>query len=736
LASLTDPERIPAATADALDLQLHGVQDPERQVFDYLRRKQMLLHFDNFEHLVEGNGFVTELLRHAPRVTVLVTSRERLGLAGELVFRLDSLPTGNGNGVWTPHSYSAASRLFANRATLVNPQFVLDDQTARAVETICNDLEGVPLAIELAAAWTDQYELSELHRELHWQIDLASKSPDVPERHRSVRASCDWSFQLLNEGQRLLLRSVAMFAGGFFLETARQLLPLPDIADELDALVRKSWLRTSMVLGRTRFEMHNSAIREYAFQQLLGSDDYELTVNTHCRIFGQFIAEQARELKSERQIEATRRIALELENLIEASRTAVARDQPDLIVPLVDNLHEFLLLVGGAWECLARYREFLAKGRELEHREIVIGSLLALAAAHIETGDYELARALAGEAGGVLDQTDANADRARCAEILAVVDKFEGNHAESRYQYNLALSLLRDLADRHGVAAVLHGLGQVEMIESNFETARSLIGESVALRREIGDAHGVASCLSDLGNMEYRQGHFPEARELHSESLAIRRSLGDRRGIGQSLSNLGNVEFSECDYGAAWSLYSESLAIRQEIGERFGIAASLNNLGNVQYCEGNLEEARRLHEDGLEIKREIGDRIGVSYSLNNLGNISIRLEDFPAAREQLSEALLIARELNSVVCLIAALANCSCLIALRGSARPARILYWAVHNMLEAEQQALDPMDSGMLEEGGKQALSRIAPAEDPDLQEEARRLSYEQLVALALKEL
>lgn len=736
LASVSDPTRIADATADALDVQLTAAQPPAQQLFDYLRNKHILLHFDNFEHLIDGASFLTALLDNTVHTIVLVTSREVLGVFGECVYQLGSLPTESTNGLWSSPHYSASSRLFADRAALVDPQFVLDDQTAPAVAEICNDLEGVPLAIELAAAWADEYSLDDLHNELHWQIDLAAKSADVPKRHRSVRASCDWSYQLLNEEQQLLLRSVSIFAGGFFVDTARQLLPMVDLTAELEALVRKSWLRSSQVLGEPRYQMANSAIREYAFQRLLNSDDYELTVATHCRIFGQFIELQAGELKSAHQVRAARLIALELENLLEASRTAVARDDIELLKPLVANLHEYLLRVGGARECLARYGDFLAKARDLGSHELRVNALLALANASVETGEYERARALVTEAAGQLTESGTSQLRAQCAAVLARVEKYEGNHSEARYQFNVALSLLRDLKDSWGIAAMLHGLGQVEMVESNYETSRTLIGESVNLRREIGDAHGVAACLNDLGNMEYRQGHSDEARKLHSESLEIRRSLGDKRGIAQSLNNLGNVEFAECDYVSAWTLYSESMAIRQEIGERFGIAASLNNLGNVQYCEGNYEEAKKLHEEGLAIKREIGDRIGASYSLNNLANINIKLNDQVQARTQLIEALLIAKELNSAECMLAALANTCPLLAATGSARVARLLYFAVQHLLEQEQIALDPMDGGMLEDGGRSALEQLDRSEDAELEAEAREFSMRDAVSLALKEL
>jgi tetratricopeptide (TPR) repeat protein len=263
-----------------------------------------------------------------------------------------------------------------------------------------------------------------------------------------------------------------------------------------------------------------------------------------------------------------------------------------------------------------------------------------------------------------------------------------------------------------------------------------MIKESLALRREVGDLHGIASCLNDLGNMEYREGDYPSARALHAESLEIRRQLGDLWGIAQSLNNLGNVEFSECDYPTAWTLYSESHAIRRNIGERFGIAASLNNLGNVEYCEGHYADAQALHAEGLGIKREIGDRIGASYSLNNLGNIGIKLGEYDAARQQLLEALVIARELGSKECMLPPLAIGTGLLALAGQHQAGAILRFGVRKQTEETGLALDPMDSGTLEEGWFILKKELASDEMEELRQAAGRMSLDELVEFALKEL
>jgi predicted ATPase/Tfp pilus assembly protein PilF len=736
LAPLRDHRRIPWSAAEAVGLQLRDDDDPQVQLIDFLRGRRALIHFDNFEHLLAGAGLISDLLRELPELRVLVSSREPLGLSVESVLSLGALPLANGNGAILKPSRPAAVRLFANRAALADRGFTLSEDNEQQVAAVCRELGGIPLAIELAAAWSDSYSLDELQLELRNQLDIEARDAEVPERHRSLRASCDWSYSLLSEHQQLALRCLSICRGGFSLEAAAAILPSIDLADTIAVLVDKNWLRAASHPAGPRYQMHNEAIREYAYQHLLDSDDFDVAVVAHCRYCGQLIAGLAGGPLVSQQAVALQLLNAERENIYFALETAVQRADTALQLPLVRYLQEYLLMIGAAGPCAEHYGQVLESMVEEEDSEIRMLCNQALGRSLTRLGRYEQARQhclAAADGAETLAQP-------RCAAVANVtlgdIERLEGHHQAARFHLHQGLETMRALGDVSGAAEALLGLGRVAEVESDFAAARGLIGEALGSYRTTGDQHGAALCLNSLGNMAYRQGDYEAAREHQTASLELRRRLGDRWGIAQSLNNLGNVEFAECNYSAAWTLYSESLKIRRDIGERFGIAASLNNLGNVQYCEHNYAEAQQLHEEGLAIKREIGDYLGCSFSLNNLGNVAVKRGDYARAAEHLQEALSIAREVGSRECMIAPLAISCSLLAGREQQRAAAILAAGVHRQLADTGLVLDPMDGGMLAEGIEQAHRHLDQQSAEQVKAAGEAMSLADLVELSQREL
>lgn len=730
LAPVGDERRIPWITAEAMGLRLSDGEPPEEQLVGFLTDRKAIIHFDNFEHLLGGAPLLSDLLRAVPGVQFIVTSREPLRLPEEHAVNLHALPVGGRNGTSLKPQYSAAVKLFADRASRADAGFVLSPDNAEQVRELCQSLAGVPLAIELAAAWVGEIDLGRLREELWQQLDLRARTDDVPERHRSVRASCDWSYELLNEYQQLAVRCLSMFRGGFDREGAAALLPSIDLDETLEVLRGKSWLDVRNTAAGPRHFMHNEAIREYAYQKLLNSDDYEITAKAHCRYCARLLKGDGGYLESLRRLDASR------EDLYFAVDTALHQDEAALLAPLAERLHEYLLLVGAAKPCADYYAAIREHAVELDAPEIELVADHALGRALMLLGEYTESKRHARQAKEAA-QDAGNQHYAALGDMtLGAVSMIEGDHQAARYHLVLALDQFRAEGDELAVSRALFQLGRVAEVESDFATAREMIMESLELDRKHGDLYGMAYSLNSLGNMAYREGNHAEARQTHQEALKLRRHLGDLRGIAQSLNSLGNVEFAECDYPAAWTLYSQSLQLRQDIGERFGIAASLNNLGNVQYCEGNFAEAQRLHEEGLALKREIGDYIGCSFSLNNLGNIAIKLGDYEKACNDLREALVIAREVGSTECMIAPVALSCSLFAASEQLNIAAILAAGVRQQLQETGLALDPMDGGMLEEGEHAASSRLPQKELAHHRDTGEKMSLAELVAFALEKL
>jgi predicted ATPase/class 3 adenylate cyclase len=289
LAPVRNHQYLPEAIADATCFQFFGSREPREQILDYLRHKEMLLCLDNFEHLLEGAGFIAEILQTAPKVRILVTSREPLRLTAERVYSVEPLPLGAG---------SDAVQLFVDRATRVKHRFRLDEESAPLVERICERLEGIPLALELVAAWAGEFTLSQLLSEVERQLEVTARMRDVPERQRSVRAPCDWSYGLLKPELKRALRKLAVFLGGFFVDAAEAALELegPELRQTLSALCDKSWLFArevpQLVAGesvpRIRYFLRDAASHEYALQLLSApenGEEHAQAAAAHARYF-------------------------------------------------------------------------------------------------------------------------------------------------------------------------------------------------------------------------------------------------------------------------------------------------------------------------------------------------------------------------------------------------------------------------------------------------------------------
>jgi len=654
LAPVGEHTRVVPATATALGFQFYGRDDPKQQLIDYLREKSMLILLDNFEQVMEGKALLVELLQQAPQVSLLVTSREPLRLKAEKVYRLEPLPVTVGWGL-APHREGGdlhedtgaardrtlqeelpeAVQLFIDRATLVKHDFALTEENLALTNAICEKLDGVPLSIELAAAWSGSFTLSELLSEVEHQLELTARLSDVEPRHRGIRASLDWSHNLLSDEQREVLRAVSTFKGGFFYEAAMAvgwgLVPhreggdlqedtgaardrtlQKDLRKTLSELCDKGWLFAREVrlgeqaLGKTRFFIRDAATHQYAFEKLRQSPDFEKRVLAHAEHFAELTEREAERLKGRDQLEALRVLNLEIENIHEAIDTALNRDRTELLTFFAKHLSAYLDVTG-------RWREGLPW--------------------------YEkMAEHAAKEAPGSL-QVYASLGLGRLLLCL-------GRHSEAEDRLTLAREAAEAEGDRRAIAASLNNLGNAAYCQGRYEDAERLHKQSLEAARGIGDRHGVATSLNNLGLVAYCQGRYEETQRLHEESLEIWREIGNGYAIASSLVNLGNVAYDRGRYAEAGSLFEESLEMTRGIGARHAIAVSLNNLGNVAYIQGKHEKAERLYKQSLEIAREIGNRQGVAMSANNLGNVASSQARYAKAETLYRESLLTSREVS------------------------------------------------------------------------------------------
>jgi non-specific serine/threonine protein kinase len=658
LASLSHPDLVPTAVMATLGLKEGTGRSPIDVVVAYARTRKLLLVLDNCEHLVEASArLAKELLEACPAVRLLATTREALRIDGERAFSVPALETPRNveSESVADIGASAAVRLFVERARAVQPSLELNPANAAVIAEICRRLDGIPLALELAAARAQVLSVEELSRRLDRRFDTLTRGKkSASPRHQTLRGLIDWSYELLEEKERMLLRRLSVFAGGWTLEAVEEVCAGDgvegwEVLDLLTHLLEKSLVEVDAEVGRhggkTRYRMLET-VRQYAGECLKGEGE-DGPARTRHRDYFLTLAEQAEpQLGGAEQGLWLSRLDAEHDNLRAALECRLAEEGG---VELGQRL-------AGA---LGRYWE--VRGHWSEGRRVCAGLLLCP-----EAGERTLARAKMLSVAGRLAWRQGDLAEARVQEeslaiyrelgdkrgiaaslhSLGTLVRNQGDYTQALSLCEESLAIFRELGDKQGIAASLNSLGIVAVDQGDYAQARSLYEESLAIRRELGDKSGIAVSLNNLGNVARDQGDCAQARSLYEENLAIRRELGEKSGIANSLNNLGNVARDQGDYAQAHSLYGESLAIKRELGDKRGIAGSLNSLGIVAMNQGDYAQARSLYEESLAIRRGLGDKQGIAYSLHSLGDVARDQGDYAQARSLYEKSLAIRRELG------------------------------------------------------------------------------------------
>jgi predicted ATPase/class 3 adenylate cyclase len=685
LAPLVDPGLVIPTTAYTLGLREGGGQPIEETLKEYLKDKRLLLVLDNFEQVVEAASSVAELLKSAPYTKVLATSRASLDLSIEHEYLVPPLPVPD---LTKPPSLESLSqydavKLFIQRAQEVKPDFEVNTQNAAAVAEICYRLEGIPLAIELAATRVKVLSPHAILDRLGSKLKLLTGGArDLPTRQQTLRNTIEWSYDLLTEGEKQLFRRASVFRGGRTLEAVEEVCNSAgdleiDVLDGITSLVGKSLMFT--VEGaehETRYSMLET-ICEYATEKLdestgprrgtgpqRGSEGEE--IRRQHALYLMRLAERAEpELRGIRQGEWLARLEDDHDNMRAALRWAGESGDPAAI--------EAGLRLAGALSRFWQVRGYLSEGRE------------------------QLARFV-----GLLER---ETDEAR-TNLLP---------------YS---------------ARALHGAGVLAHAQGDYSAAHTLYEESLALRRELGDRSGIASSLNNLGVVAQEQGDYAAARTLHEESLALKRELGDRSGIAYSLTNLGVVAKEQGDYAAARTLHEESLALFRELGDKRSIASSLTNLGVVAHAQGDPTSARALHEESLALFRELGDKRSTAISLNNLGTAAHEQGDYASSRTLYKESLVLCTELGDKVGIIASLAGLGGLAVGTGGGeveRGARAL-GAVEALSESTGAVLEAADRSLYERNITEARAQLGEETFERTWAEGRAMSMEEAIKYALE--
>ena len=578
LAGLPAAELLAGELAAALELELGPGADPGAQLIEHLGRRELLLVLDNFEHLLGGAELLAAIVAQAPDVTLLVTSRERLGLRGEWVYAVEGLPLPAGEPT-APAALEEndAVRLFAQSARRARADFALTAENAAAVARICRLTGGLPLAIELAAGWCRALSCAEIAEELERGPALLSAAArDGPERHRSLAAVFEHSWRRLSDDERRAIRRLAVFSGG-----CRRDAALAVCDAELPVLLRlvdRSLLRHTL---EGRYELHE-LVRQHAAGELARACEDAETRRRHAAHF-RALAERAEpELLGPEQGRWLARLDHEHDNLRAAMAWAIAGDEA-----------EPALAIGGA---LPRYwatRGFFVEGRRW------------------------LERALAHPAAAAAPEA-----RLRALNAAGTLARLQGDLPRAQALLEACLELSRVAGARRWGAVALNALGLVARRQGDTARAAALYEQSLAESRAAGDRRTLINALSNLAGVLNARGDHARAAELYEESLAFSREAGDQLGIAADLNNLANAVFDLGDYPRARALYEESLALYRAGGDQYGASLALFNLGDLALRQGRLEGAGGYLREGLAIALAQQNRLGCVEYLEKLAALA------------------------------------------------------------------------------------------------------------------
>ena len=667
LATVDTPDSFISAIIDALDITVHSRQDHKTRLLDYLRDREILLVLDGLEQVQEADArFLTQLLRAAPDIVVIVTSRERINLQEEWAYPVRGLdfPAADGAAPLSaaPARYDAVT-LFVQRARQVDHRFALSDENLPAVTRICQLVEGMPLAVELAAAWVATQTCAEIAQAIARNLDmLVSRLRDVPARHRSIRVAFEHSWQWLTDVEQRLFARLSVFAGGFTRERAVAVTGVTP--GTLAALLDKSLIRLT---SGGRYDMH-ALIRHYAAEKLRAAAQMDTATRArHARHFMDFLAEREPRLQNRQPHEALTEIAEELDNVRLAWQVAVTSGWGHAVAEAAGSLYAFYDLRCRFQEGIELFGQVPATWAETPDLRCALGTARARRGAlqrHLDR--YQQAYDDIYQGLTLAEQCERPLERVFCLTNLAEILRLQGRYTASLERAQQALALSQRVGDRQGTIYALYLLGMTHYRLGDVARAETFYEQSLALAREAGNPRLVMSPLNALGDVMCHKGDYVEAQQVFEECLAVSRDLGDRHNVAVHLNNLGTTLHIRGQLETARPYYQESLAICRQIGDQEGQAIALSNLGEIACALDAPREAQALYQAGLDIGRRVQDRWTMMACLNNLGEIACRLEDYAVAQAYLVEALHIARETHTMPMLLKVLSNLGVLLAAQG----------------------------------------------------------------------
>jgi predicted ATPase/DNA-binding CsgD family transcriptional regulator len=615
LASIRDPNLVLSTIAQTLEINEAG----DRSLLDHLqaslKNKHLLLLLDNFEQVTEAAPRLAELLMACPHLKIFVTSRAVLHIRGEHEFSvppltlpdLAHLPEGEALTQYT------AIHLFLQRAQTVKPDFQMTSSNASAIARLCVHLDGLPLAIELAAARIKLLPPQALLARIDQRLAVLTNGPgDVPARQQTLRNTIAWSYQLLDAHEQRLFKRISVFAGGCTLQALEAInAALGDVEEAGSMLERVASLIDKSLLQQIEPEreelrfMMLETIREYGREVLISKGEMEATQRAYAAYYLALAEEAEPMLILAGQEHWLLRLEQEHENLRAALSWLLEQDEIELALRMCSALGPF-------W----RVRDYLNEGWNFLERAL---------SAKKEVATVVRAKALIG---------------------TGMITSLVGNFDQAETLGNEALRLFRELGDTLGLVAALCTLGQVALDRSDYVAACTLVEEALVLSREVNDLWAIASSLWLLSYAAFEQGDYVKARTLIEEALTLSREMNNTWAIASSLVRLAQIFFFQGDHVRAYSMAGESLALARKVGDKKWIAYALAILGYVAFVQGDQARSRSLLEESLTFHKEVRDLRGISIGLYSLGWLEFVQGNLVTARALFEESQVMLKKIH------------------------------------------------------------------------------------------
>lgn len=607
LQPLTSPEFLVSAVAEAVGFQFYSGADPKQQLLDFLREKSWLIVLDNFEHLLDGVPLLSEILTYAPGLRLLVTSRERLDLFGEWVVEVSGLDYPSSDNARDADHYGAVE-LFVMHAQRVKAGFVLSEATRPAVVRICRLLGGMPLGIELAAAWVRALSCDAIADEIERSLDILQTSMrNVEPRHRTMRAVFEPTWTRLSQADREVFQQLSVFRGGFTREAA--IFVAGASLSGLASFVDKALLRLD---SDGRYYLHE-LLRQYAQEQLEQNvEDENRARDTHREYYVRFLQARAETITGEHQRTVLQEIAAEIENIRRAWLWAIQQIDLDPIEQAAYTLYQFCDLRGRYREGADLLEQAIVRLKSVGNSNVIDHTLALLFTLigwlHIRLGQYEKAHQVFSRSHAVfrdLKVTPPSGFGTEPLTGLGLLATVLGDYDEGKRLSEIALEQTSARSDHHNSMIALYVLSSAALAQGDYAVAQRNAQRAYLMTQEAGNQWMMAYVLIVLGDVARAQGDYQQAQRHYQKCYDIQRELDNPEGMAVALANLGGIAWLQEDMRQSEALYQQSYEIYRDLNDPGGQAKSLAGLADAMLARREYQSARAYFSFGLKIASTI-----------------------------------------------------------------------------------------------------------------------------------